>query len=56
MPLNSLYKNGTYVLNMRRQNADPNKGVAFRYNFIAAYPKSVKSSLQFTHMKNLKLT
>ena len=32
---------------MIRQNADPNKGVAFEYNFVAAYPKSVKKILQF---------
>ena len=41
---------------MRRQNADPNKGVAFRYNFVAAYPKSVTNFLQVTHQQNLLKT
>ena len=33
------------VLTLRRKNADPNKGVAFRKHLVAAYQKVVKRSL-----------
>ena len=57
MPVNSLYLKVTLkVLIMRRQNAYPNKCVAFKYNLVAVYQKSVKSSLQVTQMKNIKIT
>ena len=39
------------LIQNRRQNADPDKGVAFRYNFVAAYPKSVKNSPQIRQLK-----
>ena len=36
MPLNSLNKTVTYIgFIMGRQNADPNKGVAFKYHLVA---------------------
>ena len=53
MSVNSLYLKVTLkVLIMRRQNAYPNKCVAFKYNLVAVYQKSVKSSLQVTQMKH----
>ena len=53
MHFNSVYRKVTFrVLIRRRQNAELNKGVAFRYNLVTVYAKSVKKNPQVTQMKN----
>ena len=45
MHFNSVHRKVTFrVLIMRRQNADLNIGVDFRYNLVAVYLKPVKNS------------
>ena len=53
MHLNSVYRKVTLkMLIRRRQNYDLNKGVAFSYNLVTVYKKSVKNSPRVTEMKN----
>ena len=42
------------VLIMTRKNVDPNKGIAFRYNLVAASKKLLNNSLHVTQMKIFK--
>ena len=53
MHFNSVYNKVIFkVLIMRRQNADLNKCVDLRYNFVAVYLKLVKNSSRVRPMKN----